>query len=378
MTQERNYPIRVAQVIGKLNAAGVEAVINNYYRHINHDLIQFDYYIDEDSNFDPPQELVDMGARYFVIPPYQKLPQYIKELIKKFKENKYEIVHINMNTLSVFALFAAWVVKVPVRINHNHSTASKGETKRNILKYILRPFAKIFATDYFACSNYAGKWLFGERAIIKGDVKIFNNAIDVEKFKYNEIVRQQVRKELQIEDKFVVGHVGRFCFQKNHDFLLDIFNDISKVQPNAVLMLIGVGDLQDNVRRKVEKLQLQEKVLFLGARSDVHRFYQGMDAFVLPSHYEGLGLVGIEAQAASLPCFFFDKIPEEAKVLKMTELLSLKDSSLVWAETILKSQNNQRASVGFEIQEAGFDIEKESKKLEDYYLGKISNSLNFR
>ena len=176
-------PIRVAHVIGKLNAAGVEAVVNNFYRNIDHSKYQFDYFIDADSNCEPPQELIDMGARYFIIPPYQKLFQHIKELTRLFKENKYQIVHSGMNTLAPISMYCAWKASVPVRINHNHSTAGKGETKKNILKYCLRPFAKCFATDYCACSEYAGEWLFGKRMMKQGKVTVFKNAIDLDKFK---------------------------------------------------------------------------------------------------------------------------------------------------------------------------------------------------
>ena len=219
-------PIRVAHVIGKLNAAGVEAVVNNYYRNIDHTKYQFDFIIDSDGACQPPQELIDMGARYYVVPPYQKLFQHIKALIKLFKENNYKIVHSGMNTLAPISMYCAWRAGIPVRINHNHSTAGKGEIKKNIMKYCLRPFAKCFATHYAACSRFAGEWLFGKKMVESGKVTIFNNAIDIEKFKFNEKVRTEVRNKLGIEDKFVIGHVGRFEYQKNHEFLIDVFKTL--------------------------------------------------------------------------------------------------------------------------------------------------------
>lgn len=360
-------PIRIAQIIGKLNAAGVEAVINNYYRNIDHTKFQFDYYIEEDSNCAPPQELVDMGARYYVIPPYQKPFQYMSELIKKFKENQYQIVHVNMNTLSVFALCAAWIAKVSVRINHNHSTAGKGETKRNILKYALRPFAKIFATHYCACSVYAGEWLFGKNTMKKGKVQVFNNAIDVGKFAFKPDVRQEVRKELRIEDKTVIGHVGRFCYQKNHDFLIDIFNEVSKLNDDAVLILVGIGELTDDIKNKVHKLGLNKKVQFLGVRKDIDRIYQAMDVFVLPSRYEGLPVVGVEAQASGTPCVFSDAMTAETKMTNHTVMLSLDETAKSWAEKVLELTRFSKKDNTKEIQRAGFDIACEGEKLERYY-----------
>jgi len=360
-------PIRIAHVIGKLNAAGVEAVVNNYYRFIDHSKYQFDYFIDSDSNCQPPQELIDMGARYYVIPPYQKLPQHIKVLTKYFKQNKYQIVHSGMNTLAPISLFCAWKAGVPIRINHNHSTAGKGETKKNILKYALRPFAKCFATHYAACSKYAGKWLFGNKMIESGKVNIFNNAINVDRYKYNPDIRAEVRHELGIDNKFVVGHVGRFCYQKNHNFLIDIFKAVHDQSKDSILLLIGIGELVYEIKEKVNRLGLMDSVLFLGARNDVNRLYQAMDVFVLPSFYEGLPVVGVEAQSAGLPCVFSDKMTKETILLNSTIMLSLNAKSYDWAKEILKRESFIRQNVESLIREKCFDIKTEGITLTQYY-----------
>ena len=247
-------PVRVAQVMGKMVNGGVDAVIMNYYRHIDRNKIQFDFIIDSDSKYVPKEEIEKLGGRIFVVPPYQKLHKYIPALIKLFKENQYRIVHSNINTLSVFPLFAAWIARVPNRIAHNHATAAKGEFKRNIMKYSLRPFSKVFATHYVACSKYAGEWLFGKKAMRDGKVTIFNNAIDIDKFKFDPVVRKEVRQELGVEGKFVIGHVGRFCYAKNHEFLIDIFEKVLKKRPDAVLMLVGDGPDREKIEEKVKKL----------------------------------------------------------------------------------------------------------------------------
>ncbi len=361
-------PIRVAHVIGKLNAAGVEAVVNNYYRNIDHTKFQFDYIIDSDGECKPPQELIDMGARYFVVPPYQKLPQHIKALTTIFIDNHYQIVHTAMNTLAPISMFCAWHAKVPVRINHNHSTAGKGETKKNILKYVLRPFAKCFATRYAACSYYAGEWLFGKKMMLAKKVTVFNNAIDAEKYAYNPEIRNQVRTELELEGKFVIGHVGRFCFQKNHDFLIESFRIVHEHDKDSVLLLIGIGELTEDITRKVQDLKLQDSVVFLGARNDVYRLYQAMDVFVLPSRYEGLPVVGVEAQAAGLPCVFSDQMTKETVILKETMVLPLAVGARKWATQIEKAKQIQRRNTAEEIRKSGFDIKTEAKKLENYYL----------
>ena len=361
--EQKKTPVRVAHVIGKLAAGGVESVVYNYYRHIDHSKYQFDFIIDSDSSCEPKKELIDMGAIYYIVPPYQHLFGYIRELIKLFKENRYLIVHSNMNTLALFSLFAAWVAKVPVRICHNHSTAAKGETKRNVFKYLLRPFSKLFATNYCACSKYAAEWLFGKRTVERGGVKIFNNAIDVEKFQYDPTAREEIRRDLSLQDKFVIGHVGRFCFQKNHKFLIDVFYEITKTDNNAVLLLVGAGELKEQIENYVLELGIKDKVLFLGIRDDVHRIYQAMDVFVFPSHYEGLGLAAVEAQCAGLTVIASSRVPLEAKSTNKIIFLDLDAEIMEWTRAIKNAQYNNRDAVF----DNSLDIKSKGKELEVFY-----------
>lgn len=359
-----NAPVRIAHVIGKMCAGGVESVVYNYYREIDKSKFQFDFFYDSDSTVEPPQELIDMGAKFFEIPPYQKLPAYLKSLKMHFINNHYEIVHSHMNTLCVFSLWAAKKAGVPNRISHNHSTAGKGETKKNILKYALRPFAKIFPTQLCACSNYAGRWIYGKQA----NFKVLNNAIDLDKYKFNEIVRNELRQELKIEDKFVIGHIGRFCYAKNHDFLIDVFYEVSKKKDNAILMLIGVGELEEEVKNKVKNLGIEDKVLFLGKKNDAYRYYQAMDLFLFPSKYEGLGMVSIEAQASGLPVICSTSIPSEAKVTDLVSYLSLQDGIEKWVDVVIDTYSNySRRDTSEEVRNAGFDIRTEAVKLLEYY-----------
>lgn len=369
---EPKRPIRVAQIIGKLSAGGVEAVLFNYYRFIDKSKIQFDFFYDADSTVAPPQSLLDMGARFYCIPPYQHLPDYLKALYAHFRDNRYLIVHSNMNTLAVFSLFAAWRAGVPVRIVHNHSTAGKGETKKNILKYILRPFAGLFATDRCACSRYAGAWMFGKKAVVSGKVMILNNAIDCAKFRYDAVIRQKMRQQLGVQGRFVVGHVGRFCYQKNHAFLIDLFAQVHRQEPAAVLLLVGSGELMDEVRAKVHAKNLDDAVLFLGVRQDVSQLYQAMDCFVLPSRYEGLGMVGIEAQAAGLPCVFSDEVPREAALTGNVRYLSLSAPVTAWAAAVLEARNFARKDMLEAVRAAGFDIKQEAEKLEHFYHARLN------
>lgn len=366
MNQE---PVRVAQIMGKFNAGGVESVIVNYYRNINHGKVQFDFYTDADSSRPFPQELLDMGARQIVLPPYQHLPEYLSALERNLKERHYQIVHSNLNTLSVFPLFAAWRAGVPIRIAHSHSTAGGGmDFKRDMIKYALRPFSRFFATHYIACSEHAGRWLFGNVPFA-----LMPNAIDTERFAYNPRTREEVRQSLGLENKFVIGHVGRFSPQKNHDFLLDIFQEVCKRRDDCVLMLIGgLGsagtDIEKNLRAKVESMNLADKVLFMGTREDISDLYQAMDVFLLPSLYEGLGMAAIEAQCSGLPCVLSTRVPNEAKVIKQTCFLSLKDSPKEWAERILSFCGVARRDAAEEVRKAGFEIREQAAKYQDFIL----------
>ena len=367
ITESINRPVRIAHIIGKLNAAGVEAVVNNYYKNIDHNKYQFDYYIDSDSSCKPPKDLIDMGARYFVIPPYQHLFSHIKTLVRLFKENKYLIVHSGMNTLAPISLFAAWMAGVPIRINHNHSTAGKGEFKRNCLKYCLRPFAKLFANYYCACSKYAGKWLFGKNFFNSGKVTVFNNAVDTSKFAFSKSNRDRLRKELGISNKYVIGHIGRFTKQKNHSFLIDIFEQYYKTNPNAVLLLVGIGELQDEIKDTVKQKKLEDAVIFLGKRSDVDELYSAMDVFLLPSLYEGLPVVGVEAQVSGLPCIFSNEITSEVAITDNVYFLPNDGSVSYWCCLISNFENVDLKREELSLQDSSFDIKIQANNLVRYY-----------
>ena len=367
----RKLPVRIAHVIGKLRNGGVEATVINYYRHIDRTKIQYDFIIDSDSSNPVLQdEIESLGGKVITIPPYQKPIAYHKALYKLFTENNYPLVYSHLNTLSVFPLFAAWRAGVPVRVAHSHSTAGrgKGEYKRNIMKYILRNFSRVFPTHMFACSRLAGAFQFGKRAMDSGRVVIWPNAIDTERFAYNESVRNETRKYLKLSDKFIVGHAGRFMTQKNHDFLIDIFAEIHRRRRDSVLLLAGDGPLMDNVMDKVLGLGLNDCVVFLGSVHDMERYYQAMDVFIFPSIYEGLGIVAVEAQTSGLPVIASTELPIEAKICENFHFYPLKKSASEWAEEALRISNGHvRRDMSQNARNAGFDIKTQAEKLSDWY-----------
>lgn len=363
-------PIRIAQIIGKWIGGGVESVVMNYYRNINRNEVQFDFFCDEDSTNIPYEEIERLGGKVILIPPYQKVFKYQKKLKYIFKKENYKIVHSHINTLSVFPLYAAKKAGVPVRIAHSHSTTNKKEKKKNLIKQVLRPFSKIFATNYMCCSEVAGRWLFGNKQYDKGNVYLLNNAIDLEKFKYDEKIRKSKRKELNIgKSTLVIGHIGRFVEQKNHKFLIDIFNEIHNKNDDSILMLAGQGPLENKIKNKVINLGLQDSVKFLGQRNDISDLYQVFDIFCLPSLYEGLPVVGVEAQASGLPCALSNEMTKETKILNSTVFISLYSSVKNWANEVIDlcAKYKRKEISKDEIRKSGFDIKYEAKKLEKKY-----------
>lgn len=357
-------PIRVAHIMGKMENGGVEAVVMNYYRHIDRNKIQFDFIVDNDSSCPQEKEILSLGGQVIRIAPYQSVIANMRDLKKLFKENDYKIVHAELTTMSVFSLAAAKICGVPVRICHGHNTACKGETKKNVLKYILRPFAKTFATHYFACSDYAGKWLYGRNIYKSNQYKVIPNAINIEKYKFDPKVRGEIRQKLGIEDKFVIGHIGRFVYQKNHDFLIDIFAEVHKQNDKAVLLLIGEGALLNDVKTKIHRLGLDDIVKFLGVRQDAYSLYQAFDLFLLPSRYEGLPVVGVEAQISGLPCVFSSAMTKETKFTDSLTFVDLGQSAADWAKICLNCNKNARSQ---EINAEMFYILKQSLKLMEFY-----------
>ena len=376
--ETKEEPIRIAQIIGKWLGGGVEAVVMNYYRYIDRTKIQFDFICDNDSTNIPYKEIEELGGKVILIPPYQKVFKYHRELKKVLKDGNYKIVHSHINTLSVFSLFAAKCAGVPVRIAHSHSTTNKKEWKKNIVKIILRPFTKLVATDYMACTEHAGRWMFGNKNFDNGKIYILNNAIDLDKFKYNEKIGSKIRKDLNIsKDTVVIGHIGRFVAQKNHTQLIDIFNDYHKKNNNSILMLIGQGPLMEEIKEKVNNLGLNDCVIFLGQKDNVNEYYNAMDLFLFPSLYEGLGMVVIEAQVNGLPCIVSDEVPKIAKISDNIKFISIKDSGLRWV-SILEDLNNSSRNKSNNTAFDKYNIKLENIKLTDFYLSSLNKRESFK
>lgn len=365
-------PIRILQIVGIVAGGGVESVVMNYYEHIDRMKVQFDFVVHNDNTIDITDKVKSMGGKVYKVTPYYKNPiAFMRDIYQIIKHNNYQIIHSNMNTLSALSLFAAYMADVPVRILHNHSISVPGEWKRNLMKYILRPFAKLFANQYWACGKLAGIWLYGENSVNIGKVQIINNAINLAKFEFNEDKRLYFRRQFNIDhNDFVIGHVGRFVYVKNHEFLIDVFYKFHQIHENSKLLLIGDGPLKKDIERKVISLGISDSVIFGGMRNNVFDLYSVMDVLLLPSFSEGFPVVGLEAQANGLPIIVSNVVTKELFITNVISSEMLSSSVETWLmdlETVYHRKDESRDNTREAMNSAGFDIQKESVKLVNMY-----------
>ena len=358
-------PIRVLHVVTQMTRGGIETMLMNYDRAIDHSKVQFDFLEHRDAVTDYDEEILKLGGRIYRLPRLNPFsPNYLQALDSFFREHQeYRIVHSHLDCMAGIPLQYAKRNGVPVRIAHAHNT----NEKKN-LKYPLKLFYKRMipgnATQLFACGKEAGRWMFGDRQFT-----VLNNAIDAQTYVFNASVREEVRKELQLApDTLLVGHIGRFSPQKNHSFLIDIFDAVLKKNENSKLLLVGKGTLENEIRQKCARLGIEDKVIFAGERSDVNRLLQAMDVFVFPSLWEGLSLVSIEAQAAGLPSVFSETISPECIITNgLVDRVSLQKSANEWAETILNRVVHERTNTIEQVRCAGFDVRQNAKILQMIY-----------
>jgi glycosyltransferase involved in cell wall biosynthesis len=369
-----SLPIRILHVFGKLNTNGAETMVINLYRKLDRTQIQFDFIVHthEDCYYD--QEILELGGKIHRIERFtgKNLFRYISAWKQFFALHpEYLIVHSHVRSTAALLLKAAKSAG-RVTIAHSHSI-SNGTGLDAIVKKIFQYPIRHIGDFLFACSTPAGKWLYGEKTFQNGKGIVLKNAINLGKFIFNHDTRKEYREQLNLTNKFVIGHVGRFDYPKNHIFLLDIFAEIYKQNQNTVLLLVGVGDLMSAMKEKVEALGLKEAVRFLGARNDVPELMQAIDVFLFPSLYEGLGIVAIEAQAASLPTIVSDQVPSEIQVTELVQFLPLKRSALDWANVVLENQQADRNKrTQYELAEAGYDIDQSVKLIENFYLSLLT------
>ena len=370
-------------IIGQTdNPGGVETVIKRYYEFLQQDF-RMDFMVFTNTCYDEAYFKAHQSRIVFIKSAQFRHPlAYKKEIHTFFEVNKgiYDVIWFNCCDLanSGYIMKQAKITGIRKRIIHAHNTQLMQTGKRRYFYSLMHHYWKNhisrYATDFWACSESAGEFFY-KAPILKGKAfKIIHNAIETEKYAYDSVTRKQIRETYNLENRYVIGHVGRFQYQKNHEFLIDIFYEYLKLDSRAVLMLVGQGEEEDAIRQKVINLGIEKSVLFMGVRTDVNRLLQAMDVFLLPSRFEGLPLVLIEAQTAGLKCFASkDVITEAADLTGNVEFISLKEDADIWAGKIY-SQSEQflnRTQYVKLIIEAGYDIRTEADKFKAYLRGDV-------
>lgn len=369
-----NLPVKVLQIGMTYNPGGVESYLLQQFYALDRTKVTYDFVnLTSEHDIVAQDELIAAGCKVFAIIRRRKHPfKNMYQWLKLLTNEKYDFIVLNaVNLEYVFPLVIAKCFGISGRIIHSHNSGFNH--KIGFLRKLRINFNTMLlhrcATHYFACSEIAGKWMFGNKI----NFTVIRNAIKPDVFIFDKIKRKKVRQQLNIKNEFVIGHVSRFSYQKNHLFLIEIFSEFVKKRPDAILLLVG-GDVGEGTIWKqchelVSERGLKDKVLFLGARNDVPDLMQAMDCFVLPSFFEGLPLVGIEAQASGLPCYFSDTITREVGITELAHFISLQNKE-AWVESFLYASNVKRVNRKEEIVRAGYDITNEIRKIQQFYLNK--------
>jgi glycosyltransferase involved in cell wall biosynthesis len=351
---------------------GVSKTVIEYYKRFNHQRIVFDFEILAD--VEPLFENVVASTGSKIYTNCRLRDGVLRNIVNKYKHLRtehYDAIYSHNGFKALPELLLATILGVKKRIVHSH-TANESETfARWILRKILSFLVSIVATDLFACSHEAGLWAFGKRACGSEKFRIVRNAIDLDAFGFDKDRRDRIRATLGVQGKLVIGCIGRFSFEKNHDFLIEIFRELKDQRNDCVLMLVGDGELLTDIRCKVQRYGLENSVIFLGAQESVHDWVQAMDVFVLPSLYEGFGTVFLEAQAVGIRCYGSkERVPEAVKLSALMSFVSLSESPKAWADRILADHrmSEERIDVRDELVHAGYDINIEAPKLEELFL----------
>ena len=361
-------PIRVLHVVGNMDAGGLETLIMNWYRNIDRERVQFDFLTNTVKKGYYEQEILALGGKVYhtTFMDDKNAGKYKADLRRFFEEHReFSVVHGHHSALGPTYLKEAARAGVPCRISHSH-IASYSKTVRGILKYLItRGFGK-HATHRFACSVAAGQYMYGKNA----EFTVINNGIDTERFAFSADVRSAKRTELALDGKKVLIHVGRFHDQKNHTFLVDIFNAVHAADPDTVLLLVGVGPLEDSIREKVRGLGLDAHVRFLGNRSDVNELLCAADAFVFPSLYEGLPLTLVEAQTSGIPVVCSTAVTDETKLTEQYRALALSAPVSEWAEAVrlAASSEHDRAEAYLAVRGKHYDCHDVALGMCEFYI----------
>lgn len=356
--------IRVLHIVGNMNKGGQETFIMNIYRNINREMVQFDFIVHGEKGYYEDEILSLEGKIYRVTPKTKNIVKYFRDMHMIFKNNKFDVVHIHSGTATVFLDAAIarhhYISNVVV---HSHSTQSSNGA---LVHHLCQPLLNYFCTHKFACSELALEWLFGKKSLNK--YSIIKNSIDVNKYTYNKDKREYMQEKLGVKGKLVIGHIGRFHPCKNHKLIIKIFNKIHSQNNESILLLIGTGKLEDEIRNEVKSLGLEKNVKFLGIRDDINELLQVIDAIIFPSLYEGFPVTVVEAQAAGVPCIISKHLTEELNITSLLSRVGIDEPIDHWSNTVLNViQNYEKRDTSIELFNAGFDNYENARYMQSLY-----------
>ncbi len=370
-----NRKRRICCFCEKWESGGIESFLHNVIMEMDMSRLEIDIVAAQICESVFTASLKEKGVGFYELSGSQrKLGRNHKMFKQLLKERHYDVVHLNIfQGLSLYYAYLAKKAEVAVRIAHSHNTALR-QSKTKWLKLLLHNAGKSLwtenATDFWACSRVAAEFMFPQSVLENKKYEFIPNGIDVEKFRFNNKVRNQIRKDLDIEGKLVIGNVGRLCYQKNQEYLLEVFAKLQTQGPDSVLLLVGEGELKAELQQQAEKLGVADKVIFYGVTDKVEQLLWAMDVFAFPSRFEGLGIVVVEAQAAGLPVVCSDNVPGEALVTDLLQKVKVRSGVDNWAESILNCQvNADRLSANEQVQKSGFAVVDVAKRIEKTYLG---------
>ena len=370
MINRESRRLRVLQVGMTRNLGGIETYLIEQFRHLDKTKIDYDFVnITGEYSICYEDEILASGSKIFKVVSRHKNPllhywQWFNILLQN--KGVYDVIVLNTNSLEyVFPLVLGKVFGIPVRVIHSHNSGfeNKQGLARRLLVGMNKKLLAWSANLRFACSQFAGQWMFKDNPY-----HVIYNAIDIHKYDADLIVREETRNALGLHTELTLLHVGRFSYQKNHSFLLDIFKEVHRIQPDSVLLLVGdtteESEFLTEVKRKIKAYGLENVVRLLGRRDDVNKIMQAADVLVMPSFFEGLTVVGIEAQASDLPLLLSDTVTKELGLLPSTQFISLEAGPTAWAEAIVNSKQHNRQSRYEELKAAGYDIGNETERVE--------------
>lgn len=368
---------RLLCIISCMNTGGAETFLMKIYRSLDKTKYQMDFCVNSQNNF-YEKEIIENGGKIYIIPPKSNNPIKSFLSIKSIvKNNKYRyVIRVNEHSLSTLDLLAAKLGGAKI-LSMRSSNASSSNKKSIFLHKLFKFMPKMIPNAKLAPSKLAAEYTFGNKCIENHKAYLLNNGLNVKQFTFSEEKRKEKRGELNIENKIVIGHIGRFNAQKNHEFLIDIFNEIHKKKLNSILVLVGQGDLENKIKEKVNRLKLENNVLFLGVREDIPDLLCAFDFFLFPSFYEGMPNTVIEAQTTGLPCLISDSITQEAKITDKVNYASLNETALIWSNKCLNllSQNSfNRKEYSIIMKNKGYEMSDCVKKFVELVFNERNNT----